>query len=251
VLTLPPADHRPWPLPARPWWGEQTWHSLTFLHWPVPANILKPLIPPGLELEEYGGTGWVAVTPFWMSGVTLRGVPVVPILSRFPELNTRTYVTRDGKPGVWFFSLDAGSFPAVLVARSLFHLPYFYARMRHRTENGRVYYRSERADGPGFVGWYAPKGDITRSKPGSLEHWLTERYCLYAKDQADVLYRAEIHHAPWPLQEAEVEIERNDLLAAVGIALTERPALAHFSGRLEVAIWSPEPVGSSESGLKR
>ena len=251
MQTLPPADHRPWRLPSRPWWGEQTWHSLTFLHWPVSAKILKPLIPPRLELEEYDGTAWVAVTPFWMSGVTMRGIPPVPLLSRFPELNTRTYVTRDGMPGVWFFSLDAGSFLAVLAARRLFHLPYFYARMHHRTENGRIFYRSERVGGPGFDAWYAPRGEASQSRPGSLEHWLTERYCLYAKDRGGQLYRAEIHHAPWALQAAALEIARNELLTGQGIPVTGPPALAHFANRLDVAIWSPEPVGSGESGVKR
>jgi uncharacterized protein YqjF (DUF2071 family) len=240
--TLPPADHRPWPLPSRPWWGEQVWHSLGFLHWPVPAATLKPLIPPGLELDEYDGTAWAAVTPFWMSGVTLRRIPPVPILSRFPELNTRTYVTRDGIPGVWFFSLDAGSYPAVLAARSLFHLPYHYARMHHRTEHGRIFYRSQRANGPGFEGSYWPRGPVTGSRPGSLEHWLTERYCLYARDDDETLYRAEIHHAPWPLQVAEADVERNDLLAAAGIPVGGPPALVHFSSRLEVMIWPAVPV---------
>ncbi len=251
MQTLPPADHRPWPLPSRPWWGEQVWHSLAFLHWPVAAASLAPLIPPGLEVEEYDGSAWVAVTPFWMSGVTVRGIPPVPLLSRFPELNTRTYVTRDGIPGVWFFSLDAGSFPAVLAARRLFHLPYHYARIHHRTERGRVFYRSQRAGGPGFEGSYRPRGEVTQSRPGSLEHWLTERYCLYARDNDEVLYRAEIHHAPWPLQAAEVELERNDLLTAAGIPVGGPPALVHFSSRLEVAIWPAEPVGSGETGVKR
>jgi len=251
LQILPPADHRPWPLPTRPWWGEQTWHSLAFLHWPVGAELLRPLIPPGLTLEEYDGTAWVAVTPFWMSGVTMRGIPALPFLSRFPELNTRTYVTRDGMPGVWFFSLDAGNFPAVLAARRLFHLPYFYARMDHRTVDGRIFYRSERAGGPGFEGRYAPTGEVTESRPGTIEHWLTERYCLYAMDPDGELYRVEIHHAPWPLQVGEVEIERNDLLSAQGIPATGTPSLVHFASRLDVVIWSPEPVGSSETGLKR
>jgi uncharacterized protein YqjF (DUF2071 family) len=236
-------EHRPRPLPGRPWWGEQTWHCLAFLHWPVPATVLRPLVPAGLELEEFEGTAWVAVTPFWMSGVTMRGVPPIPLLSRFPELNTRTYVTRDGFPGVWFFSLDAGSYPAVLGARALFHLPYFYARMSHRTVKGEVFYRSDRAGGPGFEGRYAPRGEVFQSRPGSIEHWLTERYCLYSKDSNGRLYRAEINHAPWPLQVAEVEIERNEYLTAQRIPVTGPPVLVHFANRLNVAIWSPEPVG--------
>lgn len=245
--ALQETSHRPWPLPSRPWWGRQTWHSLAFLHWRVPASALRPLIPAGLEIDEFDGTAWVAVTPFWMSGVTIRGVPPVPLLSRFPELNTRTYVTRDSRPGVWFFSLDAGSYPAVLAARALFHLPYHYARMRHRTLRGKVSYTSERPGGPGFAATYGPTGEVFRSRPGTLEHFLTERYCLYSRNQAGALFRAEIHHVPWPLQVGAVEIERNELLSGQSIPVEGSPELVHFARRLDVLVWALERVASGES----
>ncbi len=212
------------PVPPGPPWGRQTWHSLAFLHWPVPGSALRRLIPAGLEVDELDGTGWVAVAPFWMSGVTAGRLPPLPFLSSFHELNTRTYVTRDGVPGVWFFSLDAASYPAVLAARTLFHLPYHYARMGHRIEGRRVHYRSRRVRGPEFRASYGPSGPGFRSNPGTLEHWLTERYCLYASDGSDRLYRADIHHHPWPLQPGEAEIERNDLLSDLGIQVGGPPS---------------------------
>ncbi len=242
--------HRPWPPPRRPWWGTQVWHSLGFLHWPVPVGWLRSLVPEALEIEQFDGTAWVAVTPFWMSEVTLRGFPPPPLVSRFPELNTRTYVTREGRPGVWFFSLDAGSRLAVAVARARFRLPYHYARMSHRTDGRRVTYRSERKD-VAFSGWYEPRGEIFHPRPGTVEHFLTERYCLYARDPKGRVYRAEIHHEPWPLQVAAAGIERNTMLTGQGIPVSAPPALVHFALRMEVKVWSPARLAIGESGAGR
>jgi uncharacterized protein YqjF (DUF2071 family) len=227
----------------------QTWHELGFLHWRVEAARLRSLIPFGLTLEEFDGSAWVAVTPFWMSGVTLRGMPALPFLSRFAELNTRTYVARDGISGVWFFSLDAASRLAVLAARALFHLPYHFARMSHQTIDGVVHYRSHRPGGPHFEARYAPKGPKSLSQPGTVEHWLTERYCLYAS-RAGRLYRAPIQHVPWPLQVGEAEIEGNQMLTGQGIPVGGPPQLVHYAERLEVLIGSPVRVDSGESGAK-
>ncbi len=191
----------------------------------------------------------MAVAPFWMSGVTLGRMPPIPFLSSFAELNTRTYVTRDGFPGVWFFSLDASSLPAVRVARALFHLPYYHARMRHAIEGDRVVYDSRRIRGPGFHASYGPVGPVFRSKADTLEHFLTERYCLYASDTSGRLYRSEIHHDPWPLQDGEASIERNELLDDLGLPIEGAP-LVHFAERLDVRVWSPLRVDSSASPAK-
>ncbi len=135
--------HRPWPLPAGPWVMAQTWHDLLFAHWPVPIATLRPHIPTCLAIDTFEGQAWLAVVPFRMSGVRLRGTPA-PWLSAFPELNVRTYVAADGKPGVWFFSLDAGNPLAVAIARAWFHLPYFRARMSCEERNDWIEYKSER-----------------------------------------------------------------------------------------------------------
>ena len=188
--------HRPWALPTGRWVWRQTWHDLLFLHWPVPAATLRALVPPPLDIDEFGGEGWVGVIPFWMSGVTRRGWPGVPGASAFPELNVRTYVSWADRPGVWFFSLDAGNPLAVLAARAVYHLPYVNATMRARRSGSRVEYRSDRSSGMGFHATYGPTGPVFQARPGTLEHWLTERYCLYAQSGFGGLYRAEIHHAP-------------------------------------------------------
>ena len=240
---LPPAEHRPWPLPPGPWIMRQTWHDLLFAHWPLAPDALRPLVPPPLSLDVYDGRAWLGVIPFHMSGVTPRGVPPLPGLSAFPELNVRTYVTAGGKPGVLFFSLDAGSRLAVEAARLTYRLPYYRARMSALPHGEAIHYASRRADrrGPAaeFMGDYGPIGVPARAAPGSLDHFLTERYCLYAPRPDRRFFRAEIHHAPWPLQPAAAEIVKNTMAAARGIELRGRPSVLHFARRLDVFVWPP------------
>jgi uncharacterized protein YqjF (DUF2071 family) len=242
-------DHRPWPLPRKRWVMVQTWHDLLFAHWPMPVDSVRSSIPRALEIDAFDGSAWVGVVPFRMSGVRLRGTPALPWLSAFPELNLRTYVTHGGKPGVWFFALDAANPIAVAVARAWFHLPYFRARMGVHSERDEIVYshvRTHRNAAPAeLAARYSPAGDVFRSRAGSLEHWLTERYCLYASDARGDLQRGEIHHVPWPLQAARADIARCTLPAAHGLALPSSPPLLHFARRLDVIIWAPERVTSS------
>lgn len=217
------------------WLWRQTWHDLLFLHWPASAAALRAEVPSDLEIDEHQGSAWVAVTPFWMSGVTLRWLPSIPGVSSFPELNVRTYVRYRDRPGVWFFSLDAASRLAVLVARARYHLPYVYATMRVERDGDTIRYRSHRADGSGFVARYGPSGPPRRSIPGTLEYFLTERYRLYARPRGGSIHQAEIAHEPWPLQPARVEIERNDMPSSNGITV-QGPPLAHYAERLSVVI---------------
>ena len=229
--------HRLWPLPAGPWVMAQVWHDLLFAHWPVAFESLRPLVPPQLHLEKFDGECWVGVVPFWMSGVRARGTPAIPGLSRFPELNVRTYVTCGEKAGVYFFSLDAGSRMAVWVARALYYLPYFYAEMKAENAGDEILYRSmRRTQQAEFRGRYRPSTDVERRTPGTLAHWLTERYCLYTVHKEKV-YRGEIHHAPWPLQDASAQIEVNSMAAAAGISLPDTKPLLHFSKRQDVLVW--------------
>ena len=235
-------DHRPWPLPDSPWIMSQVWHDLVFLHWPLPPDALSRLVPSGLELDLFEGQAWLGITPFWMSGVKLRGLPAVPGLSTFPELNVRTYVTREGRPGVWFLSLDATNPFAVRAARFLYHLPYVDARIEIRSAGDAIRYQLQRPSGVRFEAEYEAAGAVQYASPGSLQHWLTERYCLYARSREGALYRADIHHVPWPLQPARAEILRSDLSAAHGIELRAPPADIRYSKRLDVVIWTPVQV---------
>jgi hypothetical protein len=223
----------------------QIWHDLLFAHWRVSAATLRPLIPEQLAIDAFDGSAWLAVVPFRMSGVRLRGTPALPWLSAFPELNVRTYVVRDGKPGVWFFSLDAGNPLAVAIARAWFHLPYFRARMHCEQRDGSIEYASERkhrnAPAAALRCRYRPVGSTFSPAPGTLEHFLTERYCLYAVDAGSHLIRAEIHHSPWPLQHADADFERNTMAESMAVLLTSQPLL-HFARRQEVLVWPPQQL---------
>jgi uncharacterized protein YqjF (DUF2071 family) len=225
----------------------QRWSTLLFAHWPVPSPRVEPHLPPGLALDVFEGQAWISRTPFRLSHLRFRGVPALPWGSAFPELNLRTYVTRDGKPGVWFFSLDAGSPVAVIGARALYHLPYFNARMECQPGlDGGVSYRCSRRDrrstAAEFRARYAPTGPPAPAAPGSLDHWLVERYCLYAADARGRLRRAEIHHRPWALSPAVWSVEVNTIGQAAGIALDGPPARLGFSRSLDVAVWWPVRV---------
>jgi len=222
----------------------QSWRDLLFAHWPVDREVLGPLIPPQLQVDTFEGQAWVAVVPFHMTGVRLRGMPAMPWLSAFPELNVRAYVTLGGKPGVWFFSLDAGNSLAVAIARAWFHLPYFRARMTCEERQGWIHYQSERthrgAQPALLVNRYRPVDEVFSPRPGTLEHFLTERYCLYTADARGRLIRGEIHHPPWSLQLAEAQFAGNTMAKAAGIVLPARNPLLHFSPRQDVVVWKPE-----------
>ena len=222
------------------------WHDLLFMHWPVPPAVLRPSIPPTLALETFDGAAWLGITPFRMAGARPRFVPPLPRLSAFPELNVRTYVTAEGKPGVWFFSLDAGSPLAVRGARTLFHLLYYDAVMVVESSDDVVQYASTRthcgAPGATFTRCYRPSGPISYVAADSLEYWLIERCCLYAVDRRGRVWHGNIHHAQWPLQPAEADIARNTMADPLQLRLPSRAPLLHFAQQRDVVAWTLEAV---------
>jgi uncharacterized protein YqjF (DUF2071 family) len=243
---VPASTGRPYPPPESPWVQEQVWNDLLFAHWPIPPEVLRPLVPAVLPLDTFDGRAWLGIVPFWMSGVRPRGARGPLRLPDFPELNVRTYVTVDGKPGVYFFSLDAGNRLAVHAARSFYHLPYVHARMTTGWHDGWVTYASHRIERgvpqAELIGRYRPDGDVFFAEASSLEYFLTARYCLYAVDRINRIYRAEIDHAPWPLQVAEAELELNTMTRPLGLALPDVPPLLHFARRMEMVGWWPEKL---------
>ncbi len=235
--------HRPWPMPSSPWVMRQTWHDLLFAHWPVETAMLRRAVPAALPLDLFKGRAWLGIVPFEMSNVAPRGAPALPGVSIFPELNVRTYVTLDGKPGVYFFSLDASSALAVQGARWLAGLPYFTAAMDVGAEDGWIRYRSRRIDSRGapaeFIARYRGTGAPDPPSHGTLEHFLTERYCLYTEERPGRTSRLEIHHPPWPLQRAEAHFTANTMSSAAGIPLPGVDPLLHFSRRQDMVAWMP------------
>jgi len=241
--SLARLDHRPWPLPRKPWTWRQSWRDLLFAHWPVAARVLRPLVPPPLEVQELDGTSWVGVVPFRMAGVMRRPLPDLPWVSAFPELNVRLYVEHEGRAGVWFLSLDATNPLAVWAARRFFHLPYFRARIGLDDAGDAIRYTCHRPVGePVFEARYRPTSEPHESTPGTLEHWLTERYCLYAQAPDGSIWRNDVHHLPWPLQAAEAEITRNTYLAHHGLPVGDPPSVLHFARRIDVIVWDAERV---------
>jgi hypothetical protein len=221
-----------------------TWSHLLFAHWPVPGSVLRSAVPSRFVIEEFDGSAWIAVVPFLMTGIRLRGMPGIPGFSRTLELNVRTYVRYGPDPGVYFFSLDAEMWAAVVGARLTYHLPYFHAQMRLSPDGDVVHYESRRrhrgAPAANFEARYQPLGDPYLSRPGSLEHWLTERYALFTTDQRGRVIRGDIHHAQWPLQRAEAELELNTMTAPLGVEIPKTQPLLHYARRLEVIVWPPK-----------
>lgn len=238
---LDEVTHRPWPLPEGPWIMTQSWLDLLFAHWPVDARAVQDMLPAGLPLDTFEGQAWIGVVPFHMTNVAPRGVPAVPFVSSFVELNVRTYVTLHGKPGVYFFSLDANSSLAVAAARTLLRLPYFVATMSVEQQGGGFVYtsaRNTRMKGVAeFAATYRPIGSMQIPQPGTLEYFLTERYCLYTVDKSFRARRLEIHHPPWRLQEAEATIAVNTMTDAAGLRLPSTAPLLHFSRRQDMVAW--------------
>ncbi len=244
--------HRPWPPPQRQWVMTQTWHDMLFAHYRVPAAALRQLVPEALALDLYDGGAWISVTSFRVGSLRPPGIPPLPRLSQFCELDVRTYVSCGGKPGMFFFSLDAGSLSAVWAARTFYRLPYWHARMRAegkpeiRYDSRRLHGPSAASGMPRFRAVYRPGSQPRAARRSSIEEFLTERYCLYSWNRGK-LYRTEIHHLPWPLQPVETEIELNTMAEPLGLALRPRPDLAQFARLLKVLVWAPERIQSEKA----
>lgn len=233
---------RTWALPTAPWVMRMTWSELLFAHWEVEPSLVASHLPVGLTLDTHQGKAWVGVVPFLMSDVAPRGCPAIPGLSRFLELNVRTYVVKDNKPGVWFFSLDAENPIAVRAARATFNLPYMDANMTLTQEQapGRVQYDSHRTHrrepSASFRASYGSSGESFHALPGTLEHWLTARYCLYSANRKGRIFRGEIDHPPWTLKTATCAIQENTMGDPLRFDFSEAPHLL-FAEPIRVQAW--------------
>lgn len=250
-------SHRPRPLPAGRWAVNQRWNDLLFAHWSLSPSSIEPLLPEWLEVDSYQGKAWLGAVPFWLDRIKFRSAPPIPGVRSFPDLNLRTYV-RDrftGTPGIYSFSMDASSLIAVCIARTFYHLPYHWAEMQleQRSEREFAFYSRRRlADRPVvFKARYRGLGPARRTaetRSGSFERFFTERSCLFSCNRAGHPIRASLHYIPWPLEDAEAEIERNDLGASIGIELPDVEPTLHYSRRLAVYIWPAELVRPALAG---
>ncbi|WP_246944948.1 YqjF family protein [Bacillus pinisoli] len=234
-------EHRPLPLPSSPWVMTQKWDQLLFMHWPIPVDELKKHLPPQLEPDTFDGNSWIGLVPFTMNDIRVHGLPKVPYASSFLELNVRTYVTYKGKPGVYFFTLDANHKLAVAAARTLFSLPYVHADMEMKEMNGMVDFQSERTHrgfpAASFHVAYRPTSPVFTAAEGSIEHWLTARYCLWTTKGKHV-YRGDIHHVEWELQKAEAEVKVNKLAPFLPDIYFNREPLLLYSSSIRAFVWT-------------
>jgi uncharacterized protein len=229
----------------------QSWHHLLFLHWSLPPEQVRPLVPAGLDLDLHDGRAWVGLIPFTITGTRAVFTPPVPFVSDFHEVNARTYVHRGGKdPGVWFFSLDAASLLAVGGARAVYRLPYFDARMRFDVQPGdpaRYHFTSTRSapePPPGCEVRWTARGATRRAAYRTLDFFLIERYVLYGVGEDGTLWRGQVQHQPYPLyEEVAVEGYEESLLAAAGLPRPPAAPLLHHSPGVDVQIYAPERLG--------
>ena len=226
----------------------QYWGKLLFMHWAIDAELLRPLIPRQLSIDTFDGKAWIGVVPFTMWGIRASFLPPIPGTSAFHELNVRTYVHFKGVPGVWFFSLDAASRLAVWGARTFYHLPYFNAEMSLPQQGNTIKYHSTRKDARGAPAqldahWTIGEA-LAQARPGSLEFFLTERYCLYSYHR-EQLYRSRIFHQPWPLQSATLDAYESTMVESLGIEEPKDEPVLHYAESLGVNIWPLRKVGDS------
>jgi uncharacterized protein YqjF (DUF2071 family) len=244
-------SNEPHPFPPGRWLVSQRWNNLLFAHWPVPASSLTALIPEGLQVDTFQGSAWLGIMPFWMDRVKVRGLPPILGARSFPDLSLRTYVSeeRTGTPGVVCLSLDASNLLAVAAGRAVYRLPYHWAKMRmeQRTEREFSFYSRRRFAGRTVAlkvryRGLGPSQKLAESRPGSLEHFLIERYCLFSTNRDGQPIQANLHHSSWPLEEAEAQIEQNDLADVLGIRLPDQEPVLHYSRQLAVYVWPAELV---------
>lgn len=228
---------------GRPWVMRMRWVDLLFAHWPLEVEAIRPLIPSSLEIDTFDGMAWLGIVPFRMEDTAPRGLPAIPGIGSFSEVNVRTYVRHGDRSGVWFLSLDASSRLAVEGARAVFHLPYFHASMAVSKVGDAIRYRSDRRDGRGRPAsvdiLYRPSGPPEYATDGSLDVWLTDRLRLFAANGRGRLMRTEIRHARWPLRPAVAEFSVESLAAAQGIGLPPGPIHLRYVDRLDVVAWWP------------
>lgn len=244
-------SHRPRPLPSGRWAVSQRWNDLLFAHWPIPAASIAASLPEGLLVDTFQGSAWLGVVPFWLDRLKVRGLPRLPVFRNLPDLNLRTYVReeRTGARGVFCFSMDAGSLLAVAAARTLYHLPYYWADMRLERRSSRefsFYSRRRLASGTIiFQARYRGLGPTYRqmaNRSGSIVNFFTERDCLFARNRDGQPIRANIHQVAGPLEDAEAVIDQNSLAESIGVELPSREPVLHYSRRLAVYVWPAELV---------
>jgi uncharacterized protein YqjF (DUF2071 family) len=225
----------------RPWIMQQRWEHVLFCHWRYPVEVVRSVVPEGLDIDTRDGSAWVSVVPLRLAHVHLRDLPPLPDLSHFAELNVRTYVTRNGEPGVWFLSIDAGNSACSWIGRCIFHAPYHDAEVR-LDGDGPYEFSSDRGGGAKFDVRYEPTGDPFQPESNSLELFLSERYAMFVRTRTGRVLRGSVRHDPWVLQHAVADITVNTALEAAGLPAPANAPLTFYSEGTNSDVCSLERV---------
>lgn len=227
------------------WIMKQTWEDLLFLHWSVDQSWLQSMLPSPLEVDTFDGKAWIGIVPFEMTHIRFKGLPSVPFASRLLELNVRTYVKYGGQRGVYFFSLDASHKAGVSIARNVFHLPYYRAKMGKKSDGKQISFWSTRthkkADKAEYHIVYEPVGKAYETTEGSLDFWLTERDRLFIVRNHNV-YQGKIKHDKWPLQKVDVAVLRDTLSHPFHY---HESTITHFSKSVTTYLWPFEKIAKT------
>lgn len=235
--------HRPYPLPSSKWIMRQNWRNVLFLHWPVELRSLRLFIPSALEIDTFDGVAWLGVVLLETVGTYARGLPFVSIAPTFQGVNVRTYVRYKNKPGLYFLSLDANHWSTYTVARKWFRLPYYPAQITiEEKERGFDFQSTRKGTRVSFEGSHTPIRGSKTTEKGTLEHWLTERYCQYSTMNDRDMYSSEILHAPWSLQPVNVEIRKNTLFLPYHLNFLNLDPISHFSTGVDALMWNIKKV---------
>ncbi|PWA07930.1 DUF2071 domain-containing protein [Pueribacillus theae] len=233
-------EQRPFPLPSFPWVMTQEWEHLLMIHWPVTASLLKKQIPEQLELDTFEKTAWISYVLFQVNDAKIRSLPKIPYLHSFIELNVRTYVTYKGKPGVYFFSLDANKRPIVFAAKIGALLPYRFADIAFHQENSGFCFKTKRKHSDrlkdNFESYYRSTSDPFFPSPHSLDYWLLERYCFWTT-KGKWVFRGDIHHDKWKVTTAKAKIVENTMASFLPRSSFQTKPLLHYTSNKKVFAW--------------
>ncbi|BAV09468.1 hypothetical protein SAMN05421788_101903 [Filimonas lacunae] len=231
--------HRPWPLPEKQWRYYQEWNSLLFLHWEADAAALEPFIPAGTTLDTFEGKAWLSIVPFTMQKIRPKFLPSFKPVSDFHEINVRTYVTKDGQPGVFFFSIEAQKAVSAFLSRKLSGMPYEKAHIVRAVGGNEHQYYANNANKQFRlnVAFSVEKANTAKT---ALDLFLTERYCVYITLDG-LLYRYHVHHAPWPLHHITLkDLSLQYKAGHLSVTPDTPPALIHYSPGVKVVAWNKE-----------
>ena len=222
--------HRPFDCPTHSWTYYQEWNNALFLHWQVPFESLRSVVPHKLNLDSFEGAVYVSIVAFTMQKIRRKNFPSVKYISDFDEINVRTYIDNDNRKGVYFLNIEAGNHLSAIISKTLSGLPYEKSNIKRTTKT----YTSHNVQKDFHLDteFETKKSQAEKS---ALDNWLTERYCLYL-DKGTLIYRYDIHHKEWEIN--DVEITRLDVNYRIGkISLTGKPDLIHYSDGVKVIAW--------------